>query len=210
MRTLLSMRLIPTLALTVICASSIATAAPMLGRSVSVYQSAFCRAQSCDLTVKGQIVRDGERLEQRAYRLRGGAYLVSTRAVLKKGKRLMLGAVLSVTLQATYAQASSLERALASFAQAASSGSSTGFDFDFQTKCMSGDVIRAYPFAVGKQTFTLQCNRFAPSKLLSVTIYQPKIAAAQAGTVWWNQFYTVLPAYCASNTARAELGCPLF
>lgn len=210
MRTLLSMRLISTLALTVICASSLAVAAPMLGRSVSVYQSAFCRTQGCELIVKGQLTRDGERIEQRAYRLRGGAYLVSTRATLLKNKRRVLGTVTTVTLQATYAQAASLEQALASFAQAASSGRSTGFNFDFQTKCMSGDVIRAYPFVVGKQTFTLQCNRFAPSKLLSVTIYQPKIEVAQANTVWWNQFYNVLPAYCASNTARAELGCPLF
>ncbi len=210
MRTLLNMRLISTLALTVICASSLAAAAPMLGRSVSVYQSTFCRTQGCDLIVKGQLNRDGERIEQRAYRLRGGVHLVSTRATLLKNKRRVLGAVTTVTLQGTYAQAALLERALASFAQAASSGRNTSFEFDFKTKCVNGDVVSAYPFMVGKQTFTLQCNRFAPSKLLSVTIYQPKIEAAQPNTVWWNQFYTVLPAYCASNTARAELGCPLF
>lgn len=209
MRTLLSMRLFTTLVLTLSC-SGLAAAAPMLGRSVSVYQSAFCRAQGCDLIVKGQLTRDGERIEQRAYRLRGGVHLVSTRATLLKNKRRVLGAVLSVTLQGTYAQAATLERALASFAQAASSGRNSGFDFNFKSKCMNGDVVSAYPFQIGKQTFTLQCNRFALSKLLSVTIYQPKLESAQPNTVWWNQFYSVLPAYCAANTARVELGCPLF
>lgn len=209
MRTLLSMRLIKSLVLTLIC-SGLAAAAPMLGRSASVYQSAFCRAQGCDLIVKGQLVRDGERVEQRAYRLRGGVHLVSTRATLLKNKRRVLGAVTTVTLQGTNAQAATLERVLASFAQAASSGRNRGFDFDFKTKCISGDVISAYPFAVGKRTFTLQCNRFTLSKLLSITIYQPKIEVAQPNTVWWNQFYSVLPAYCAANTARVELGCPLF
>ena len=209
MRTLLNMRLFTTLVLTLIC-SGVAAAAPMLGRNVSVYQSPFCRAQGCDLIVKGQLTRDGERIEQRAYRLRGGVHLVSTRATLLKNKRRVLGAVTAVTLQSTYAQAANLELALRSFARAASSGRNGGFDFDFKSKCMNGDVVSAYPFAVGKQTFTLQCNRFAPSKLLSVTIYQPKIELAQPNTVWWNQFYNVLPAYCASNTARAELGCPLF
>ena len=209
MRTLLGMRLITTLVLTLIC-SGVAAAAPMLGRSVSVYQSAFCRTQGCSLTVKGQITRDGDRVEQRAYRLRGGVHLVSTRATLLKNKRRVLGAVTTVTLQGAYSQSATLARALASFAQAASSGRSTGFDFDFTRKCMRGDVVSAYPFQVGKQTFTLQCNRFTLSKLLSITIYQPKIEAAQPNTVWWNQFYSVLPAYCASNTARVELGCPLF
>ena len=209
MRTLIGMRSISALALTLIC-SSVAAAAPLLGRSVSVYQSAFCRTQGCDLIVKGQLNRDGERLEQRAYRLRGGVHLVSTRATLLKRKRTVLGAVTTVTLQGTYAQAATLERALASFAQAASSGRRAGFDFDFKSKCVNGDVISAYPFQIGKQTFTLQCNRFALSKLLSITIYQPKVEAAQPNTVWWNQFYSVLPAYCAANTARAELGCPLF
>lgn len=209
MRTLLSMRLFTTLVLTLSC-SGLAAAAPMLGRSVSVYQSAFCRAQGCDLIVKGQLTRDGERIEQRAYRLRGGVHLVSTRATLLKNKRRVLGAVLSVTLQGTYAQAATLERALASFAQAASSGRNSGFDFNFKSKCMNGDVVSAYPFQIGKQTFTLQCNRFALSKLLSITIYQPKLESAQPNTVWWNQFYSVLPAYCAANTARVELGCPLF
>ena len=209
MRTLLSMHLITILVLTLIC-SGVAVAAPMLGRSSSVYQSTFCRAQGCNLIVKGQILRDGERLEQRAYRLRGGVHLVSTRATLLKGKRRVLGAVTTVTLQGTYAQTATLERALASFARAASSGRNTGFDFDFKSKCANGDVISAYPFQVGKQTFTLQCNRFALSKLLSITIYQPKLRDAQPNTVWWNQFYSVLPAYCAGSTARAELGCPLF
>lgn len=209
MRTLLGMRLITTLVLTVIC-SGVASAAPMLGRSVSVYQSAFCRLQACSLTVKGQIIRDGDRLEQRAYRLRGGVHLVSTRATLLKGKRRVLGAVTTVTLQGTYAQAAILERALASFAQAVSSGRNGGFDFDFKSKCLRGDVVSAYPFQVGNQTFTLQCNRFSLSKLLSITIYQPKLKTAQPNTVWWNQFYSVLPAYCAANTARVELGCPLF
>jgi hypothetical protein len=209
MRTLLSMRLISTVALTLIC-SSLASAAPMLGRSSSVYQSAFCRAQGCSLSVKGQLVRDGDRVEQRAYRLRGGIYLVSTRAAPLIKLRARLGVVQSVTLQSTYAQAAILEKALASFAQAASSSRRAGFDFDFKTKCMGGDVVNAYPFQIGQRTFTLQCNRFPLTKLLSVTIYQPKLAAAQPGTVWWNQFYSLLPAYCSSNTARAELSCPLF
>ena len=209
MRTLLSMRFITILVLTLIC-SGLAAAAPMLGRSVSVYQSAFCRAQGCNLVVKGQLIRDGDRVEQRAYRLRGGVHLVSTRATLLKGKRTVLGAVTTVTLQGAYSQSATLERALASFAQAASSGRKTGFDFDFKSKCMLGDVVSAYPFQIGKLTFTLQCNRFTLSKLLSITIYQPTLEAAQPNTVWWNQFYNVLPAYCAANTARVELGCPLF
>jgi hypothetical protein len=209
MRTLLSMRVITIFALTLI-GSGLAAAAPMLGRSVSVYQSAFCRIQECSLSVRGQVVRDGDRVEQRAYRLRGGIYLVSTRAAPLIKSTAKLGAVQSVTLQSTYAKAATLENALVSFAQAASSGSQAGFDFDFKTKCMSGDVVNAYPFQIGQRTFTLQCNRFPLTKLLSVTIYQPKLTAAQPGTVWWNQFYNLLPAYCASNTARAELGCPLF
>lgn len=209
MRTLLSMRLITTFTL-ILIGSGLAAAAPMLGRSVSVYQSAFCRAQGCSLSVKGQVVRDGDRVEQRAYRLRGGIYLVSTRAAPLIGSRAKLGTVQSVTLQSTYAQAATLEKTLDSFAQAASSGRRAGFEFDFKTKCMNGDVVNAYPFQIGQQTFTLQCNRFALTKLLSVTIYQPKFEAAQPSTVWWNQFYSLLPAYCAANTARVELGCPLF
>jgi hypothetical protein len=194
-----------------ILASSAAIAAPMLGRSASVYQSGFCRAQRCALTVKLPVVQDGDRLEQRAYRLRSGVYLVSTRAaplVGKKRPKPVLGAVRSVTMQGSYEDAARLEGALPALAGYATMGRMMGFQFDFQTKCMTGDVVNAYPFQVGRKTFTLQCNRFPLTKQISVTIYQPNAAREEVGTSWWNEFNLVLPAFCGDGEVRAELRCP--
>lgn len=185
----------------------------MLGRSLSVYQSPFCRVHRCALQVKAPIVQDGDRLEQRAYRLRTGVYLVSTRAAPLVGKRnpkVVLGLVKSVTLQGTYTQAASLKGALSSFAGHATRGSNTAFDFDFDTKCRGGDVVNAYPFKVGATTYTLQCNRFPTAQLLTITIYQPDARLEQPGTSWWNQFNLILPAFCALPNARGTLECPLF
>jgi hypothetical protein len=191
--------------------SSAALAAPMLERSASVYQSRFCRLEACNLVVKAPLVQDGDRLEQRAYRLRGGVYLVSTRAAPLVGKvkpRVVLGAVRSVTIQGSYAQGSRVQRALPMLAGYATVGRRVAFDFDFQRKCLSGDVVNAYPFQIDGKTYTLQCNRFPLTKQVSVTIYQPNPALEEAGTTWWNQFNLVVSAFCGDGVARADLRCP--
>ncbi len=190
---------------------SIAVAAPILERSASAYQSVFCRLQGCGLIVKAPLTQDGDRLEQRAYRLRGGIYLISTRAaplIGKKKPKVVLGAMRSVTLQGSYQQAAPLERALGQLAGYATGGRPIAFDFDFKTKCLSGDVVNAYPFQVGGQTFTLQCNRFPLTKQLSVTIYRPDARRLEPGTPWWNQFNLVIPAFCGDDVKRADLQCP--
>jgi hypothetical protein len=208
------MRFMGALAATLALSSAAHAAAPMLGRSVSVYQSGFCRTHGCTLNVKAPIVQDGVRLEQRAYRLRDGVFLVSTRAAPLIGKRnpkTVLGAVKSVTLQGTYDQAAALGRVIASFAGHATQGRRVAFAFDFESKCRSArDVVNAYPFTVGGTTFTLQCNRFPTAQLLSVTLYRPDVRFFVGGTPWWNQFNIVLPAFCALSNARGALECPLF
>jgi hypothetical protein len=201
----------PAVAALTLTLGSIALAAPMLGQSASAYQSRFCQLEACNLIVKAPLVQDGDRLEQRAYRLRGGVYLVSTRAapmIGKKNPKPVLGAMRSVTLQGTYAQTSSLQRALPTLAGYATTGRRMAFPFDFKRKCLEGDVVNAYPFQQNGKTYTLQCNRFPLTKQLSVTIYQPDARLEQPGTAWWNQFNLILSAFCGDGVTRADLRCP--